>query len=273
MKRTIGLLFSVLLIAGSGFAQETEGQRLVVPLSDPARPVTLHASLISGGITVRGQQGQQEVVVVARPRLARMTEHPQESAGGMRRIPNTSMGVTVEEDNNTVSVSTDWTNRTVDLEITVPVRSSLQLSVINDAKIEIDGVQGDLELQNVNGPITALNIRGSVVANTTNGPVRVTFVEVTPDKPMSFATFNGDVDVTFPAGVRANLRMQPGQGDVYTDLDVKIEPRAPVVERNEDGGRFTIRVEQEVRGTLGGGGPEFSFKTFNGDIYLRRVGS
>ena len=36
---------------------------------------------------------------------------------------------------------------------------------------------------------------------------------------------------------------------------------------------FRVRIEKEVVGTINGGGPEFRFKTYNGDIYVRKGSS
>jgi DUF4097 and DUF4098 domain-containing protein YvlB len=64
----------------------------------------------------------------------------------------------------------------------------------------------------------ATDISGSAVASTTNGNVRCTFAEVAPGKAMSFSSFNGDVDVTFPASLAADLRIDAGRGEILTDF-------------------------------------------------------
>lgn len=271
MKRSNIFFVCTLLLALAGMAaQAQDSQRLVVPLSKPGQPVKLHAEVLYGSITVRAQQ-TQEVVVTARARTSRVKE--ERTKDGMIRIPNTAMGLTVEENDNTVMVGTDWINRSMDLEITVPVRTSVYLSSTNNGDLLVEGVQGELELENTNGSIEATGIRGSVVAQTTNGRVRVGFIEITPDTPMSFVTFNGNVDVTFPAGLKADLSVNPGRGDIYTDFDVQVEPREPVVDRSEGSGRYRVSVKSEVHAKIGGGGPQMRFKTYNGDVYIRRVGS
>jgi len=89
---------------------------------------------------------------------------------------------------------------------------------------------------------------------------------------MSFSTWNGDVDLTLPANTRARLRLNSGRGDIFTDFDVKLEPQAAKVSREEGQGSYRVRVEQEVIGTINGGKAEFRMKTYNGDIYVRKVG-
>jgi hypothetical protein len=111
---------------------------------------------------------------------------------------------------------------------------------------------------------------------------------------MSFTSFNGNVDVTLPAAVKANLKLRSDQGEVYTDFDVQIQrsrtastsvqvppvpPAPPTPPRDGPsppprpirGGRGTrVEVDASIAGTVNGGGPEFQLRTFNGDVYLRK---
>jgi hypothetical protein len=248
--------------------QDSGAQQLAVPLSDPSRPVQLSVSVFSGAIRVTAYEGN-EVIVLAKPHDV---DDSREPVDGMRRIPNTSLGLTIEEQNNEVNVGGDWTNRAMDLEIQVPARTSAQLTTINGGDIIVRGLTGEVELANTNGGIEATDIRGSVVANTTNGDVRVSFVEIDTDKAMSFTTLNGDVDTTFPPGLRAELRIDAGRGEILTDFDFEVKPSAPVVDRGERGGGYRVELSSEVQATVGGGGPVFHFKTFNGNVYVRKAG-
>jgi len=264
-------VFLLLAWAGSIYcppaaAQGADTQRFVVPLSNPGQPVMLEVDVMQGSITVEAYDGT-EVIVEA---TAEESSSEIEESSGMFRIPNNSVGMTIEEKDNRVEVNTELSNRRVDFSIKVPVRTSLRLSTVNGGDIEVRGVQGELELENINGPIRALDVSGSVVADTTNGDVTVTFRQIEPDKPMSFTTFNGDVDVTLPADFRANLRMNAGRGEILSDFRVELAPQAPSVEHDDSGRGYRVVVQQEVLGTVQGGGPDFRFKTFNGSVYLRK---
>ena len=258
-------------------AQADAAKRIAVPLSDPSQPVVLSASLIRGSIQVTGHDGA-EVIVEARERVKRkdcdQCDHERKESGkaaGLRRIPNTSVGLTVEERDNRVTVSSESWNRGIELVIQVPRRTSLHLETVNGGDLLISDVEGDHELQNTNGGISALDVRGSLVANTTNGDVEVRLLEITPDKAMSFSTFNGDVEVQLPSSLRATLLLNPGQGEIYTDFEVRLQPVEPVVKSTPRHSGFKVEVSQEVQGTVGAqGGPEMRFRTFNGSIYLRK---
>jgi DUF4097 and DUF4098 domain-containing protein YvlB len=246
--------------------------KVTVPLSDPARPVTLRAHLVSGSITVKGAD-VKEVVVEAKARGDEA--HMGGRAEGMKRIPMTSTGLNIEAENNNVRVSTDSYQRTIDLTITVPTHTSLSLHSVNDGNILVSGVDGDLDINNVNGEVDLKNIGGSVVAHALNGHVVATLNRVDPQKPMAFSSLNGDIDVTFPADLKANVSLRTDNGEVYSDFDVKVQPTAPqqTVEGNRGkGGKYKVKIDKNVRGTINGGGQEIQFKNFNGNIYIRKAG-
>lgn len=266
--RVVGCVAVALLVAASAMAQDGESQRIVVPLSNPGQPATLSVGMMTGSITVTAYEGS-EIIVVA---TMETEDDEAEPKDGMMRIPNTSIGLTIEESGNEVSVNADWSANATRVEIRVPTRTSVHLSTVNGGDIEVEGVSGVHELTNTNGGITAIGISGTVVASTTNGPVKVSFVSIDADVPMSFSTFNGEVDLTLPANTRADLHLNSGRGDIYTDFEVALAPQQAKVSRDERGGKYRVRVEQEVVGSINGGGPEFRMKTYNGDIYVRRAG-
>jgi len=261
--------FALALGATAALAQGSLQAPIRVPLSDPGRPAVLEVSTLDGTIRVEGYDGQ-EILVMATDVGGEDRRGHDATKNGLRRIPNTSIGLTVEERDNRVELSTDWTSSEVLLKIQVPRKTSLKLGNTNGEDIEVTGVEGEHEFSHTNGGIRAIDVRGSVVANTTNGDIVVKFLATTPDKAMSFSSFNGDVDVTFPAVQKAKLRMKSGQGDIFTDFDIALDTAPPKVSREESRRGYRLKLEQEVAGTIGGGGPEMSFKTYNGDIYIRR---
>jgi DUF4097 and DUF4098 domain-containing protein YvlB len=250
------------------------GNKVSVPLTDPSRPVTLRAHLVAGSITVKGAD-VKEVVVEAKNRGEE--ESGRESkAGGMKRIPMTSTGLNIEADNNQIRISTDSTQRATDLVITVPVHTSLSLHTVNDGNISVSGVDGELDINDVNGEVDLKNVGGSVVAHALNGHVVVTMNRVDPQKQMAFSSLNGDIDVTFPADLKANVNMRTDNGEVYSDFDVKLQannPQQTVEDNRGKGGKYQVKIDKSVRGTINGGGQEIQFKNFNGNIYIRKAGA
>jgi DUF4097 and DUF4098 domain-containing protein YvlB len=254
--------------------QAPSDNRVAVPLGDPARPASVRAHLVSGSITVKGAD-VKEVIVEAR---ARHEEERGEGgrAQGMKRIPMTSTGLNIEAENNQVRISTDSVQRAIDLVITVPVHTSLSLHTVNDGNISVTGVDGEFDVNDVNGEVDLKNIGGSVVAHALNGHVAVTFNRIDPQKPMAFSSLNGDIDVTFPADLKANVNLRTDNGEVYSDFDIKLVANAPqqtVEDERGKGGKYRVKVDKTVRGSINGGGPEMQFKNFNGNIYIRKAGA
>jgi hypothetical protein len=266
----LGLALFLAGASGGPLEARSGGHVLAVPLSDPTRPATLSVSMLHGSIHIEAHDGGEVTVEVRGEDDVDEPEEEEEGREGLRRIPNTSLGLTIEEDDNVVEVNGDWSSEIEVLHVRVPRRTSLRLSCTNCDEMRVDGVTGEHELSSTNGDIAATNLGGSAVVSTTNGDVEVAFREITAGKAMSFITFNGDIEVTFPALLQADLRINSGRGEIFTDFDVEIRPQEPRVERDSDGRTQKLRLEQEVRATVGGGGPELRFKTFNGDVVVRK---
>ena len=262
----VGVLGAIAATAG---AQDDE--RVVVPLSDPSRPAVLEIALFSGDIEVEGYDGNEIIIVADAPLRGPDGEPEEPRADGLRRIQSSSVGLTVEEGGNKVSLRMDFSPKNVDLEVRVPRRTSVHANLVNGGDIEIIGVNGEHELSNVNGDVVATDISGSAVLNSTNGDVRATFASVAGEHPMSFTSFNGDVDVSLPANLAADLLVTSQQGDVFTDFEFQERQDPTAVRRNQDaGGRYVVRMQRETRYSIGGGGSEIELRTFNGDIMIRK---
>lgn len=271
---SITIVLATVLSAPAVFAQNDN--RVQVPLADPTRPASVRAHLLNGSLTVKGAD-VKEILVEAHVRDEGRDDGRRESrspSSGMKRIPMSSTGLNVEAENNQVRISTDAIQRTVDVTVTVPVHTSLSLKTVNDGNIQVTGVDGELDVDNINGEVILKNVSGSVVAHALNGKVLATFNRVDPQKPMAFSSLNGDIDVTFPADLKANVNMRTDNGEVYSDFDVQLSANAPqpVVEDNRSqGGKYRVKVDKTVRGKINGGGPEIQFKDFNGNIYIRKA--
>ncbi len=254
---------------------QTSSEKIPIPLTDPGRPVLLKVGIVNGGITVKGYAGKE--VIVEGTSHQDDEDQPQDNkkAGKMKLIPNTSMGLTAEEEDNTVTVGTGLSgiSRRIDLVIQVPTSCSMKLSTVNEGDINVENVKGDLEINNTNGSIYLKQIAGSAVAQTVNGEIQVVFTSVSPDKAMSFSSLNGDLDVAFPASLKATVQLKSEQGEIYTDFDVQMQTPSAHVEKNREGkGAYRVSLEKVMRGTINGGGQEIQFNNFNGSIYIRKAG-
>src|SRR5438105_671975 len=104
-----------------------------------------------------------------------------------------------------------------DNKVTVPLSDPSR--PVNLRAHLVSGVDGEFDINDVNGEVDLKNIGGSVVAHALNGHVLVTFNRIDPQKPMAFSSLNGDIDVTFPADLKANVSLRTDNGEVYSDFD------------------------------------------------------
>ncbi len=250
-----------------------QGNEFTIPLSDPAKRGKLKASLNTGSITVKGTARKDVLVRYKEVTSDHDDDNKEGKTGnreGLKRIGGGGLELNASENSNFVKVSSgSWSIQT-DLDIEVPSGMDLVVSTYNDGDIMISNIQGEVELVNYNGEITALNISGSVVATTYNGAIRVTFDKVTEQKPMSYATYNGDIDLTYPAATKATFKMKTDQGDIYTGFEMSVSSSGPVKQDNSKTGGFKLKIDEWKRGDINGGGPEMALKTYNGDIYIRK---
>ncbi|HEY9047500.1 MAG TPA: DUF4097 family beta strand repeat-containing protein [Ohtaekwangia sp.] len=268
-----------LILISSSITKAQSNNEFTVPLSDPAKRGKLKAHLNYGSITVKGT-ARKDVLVKYKSmedgecedcdEHDRDRDEHEKSKSGLKRIGGGGMDLEVTENNNFVKVESDSWNHKLNLEIEVPSGFDMEVHTYNDGDLMITNVQGELELTNYNGEITALNISGSVVATTYNGEIKVTFDKVTDGAPMSFSTYNGDIDLTYPATLKASFKMKTEQGEIYTGFDMKMTSTGPVQKKDAKSGVYRVTVDDYKRGDVNGGGAEITLKNYNGDIYLRK---
>ncbi|MFN7916756.1 MAG: hypothetical protein U0Q55_15545 [Vicinamibacterales bacterium] len=309
MNRIQILAFSLctLLTLGSVARAQSTPTQLTVPFSDPSRPGTVRVSVLSGSVTVKPGTAKEVIVTTSRgsdddAKREREREREREierqaerrnrgrgsddspSTDGMRRLTQPA-GVSAEEENNVISISSPvWSNAST-IVVQVPPATSVVVRAVNGGEVSVEGISGSIEVNNVNGSIRITDVSGPVIAHATNGRVVASLRQVPAGKPMSFTSFNGNVDVTLPAAAKANLKLRSDRGDVYTDFDVQTSAAAPRVQtpdsRRDDRGRgrdddpkdkgkYRIEMDRSIFGSINGGGPDFELRTFNGNIYLRK---
>jgi hypothetical protein len=199
-------------------------------------------------------------------------EEKAKKISGMKQLTGTTSGLEIEENDNVVEIRTESWKAATDLVIQVPVATSLEIRSSMDGAVVVEGVSGEIDINNINGPVTLKNVSGNTLVHTMNGDIDVVLARVAADKPLSFSSMSGDIDVTLPADVKANLKMKTDQGEVYTDFDIDMtrQPTRTEAAEKTEAGKFRISFDKSLLGLVNGGGREISFNTFSGDIYIRK---
>ena len=269
--KIVGLFFLAAVLSLRVSAQDNNKEQLTVPLSDASKPYRLNVGLVDGSISISVYDGK-DIMIDAEGDGKKTKSESSDNSGGMRKLSSHGLSVIAEEKNNRVSVHSEKPNTTIHLYIKVPKGAeSIKLETVNNGDIVVNGVNGEMEITNVNGSIQLSGVSGSVVANTVNGDVVASFKSVDTQAPMAFSTLNGNVDVSFPATIKAAVKLKSDNGGIYTDFEIAVDRKQPVNERSSEGTMYKISVSDWVYGKIAGGGPEILMKNMNGNIYIRKA--
>jgi hypothetical protein len=255
-----------LALAVCALACAQDSGRIVVPARNTSSPRVVDVSSSNGAITVKTYAGK-EVIVESGSHPGRDVHAP----AGMHRIDLPSRGLDVEEQDNIITVRDHSPGGGDHITVTVPVDTSLHLRCHNGS-IQVDGVHGEIDAESHNGEIRLANVSGSVLANTHNSRILVSMDHVDAAKPSAFSAFNGSIDVTLPADLKANMKMTTENGSIFSDFDVNVAPgRASTQPNHTPDGRYRIRFDRTMQAAInGGGGAELTFRTASGAITIRK---
>jgi lia operon protein LiaG len=250
----IGTLFSML---STGVLHATEYK---IPVEN-AKNGILSLSDFSGELVIEGYGGN-EIVLSSDDVDAEVPER----AKGLKPIypvgtDNTGIGLSVETIDNQIKVTclipfTKQTNFTV--KVPENLRIKVQSECQNSSEISISKMKNEIEIKTCHG-INLKDVSGPLVLSTISGNIEITFGTISTGKPFSINSVSGDIDITLPATIAADLDMQTVSGTMYSDFDFSDSDK----NMKKVGGN-------QVSHTLNGGGTGFKIVTVSGNIYLRK---
>jgi hypothetical protein len=250
-----GTLFA-LLMAGSITAQEYK-----VNVDNPKNS-KLSLSNFSGDLKIEGYAGNE---IIFSPVGEEDMKVP-ERAKGLKPVygggvDNTGVGLSVEKSGTGISVTCllPFTNSR---EYTIKVPESMSVEVKSECQnnndVYIKGMKNEIEIQSCQS-IKLTGVSGPLVLSTISGDIEVTFDNIATGKPFSINSISGEIDITLPAKIAADIEMNSVSGRMYSDFDFSDKSK----DMNQIGGN-------ELNTKLNGGGAKFSIVTVSGNIYLRK---
>jgi DUF4097 and DUF4098 domain-containing protein YvlB len=121
--------------------------------------------------------------------------------------------------------------------------------------VTVQDASGPVEVSTGSGAVRVVTSTGPVSANSGNGDIDVSFGKLDRLPDMSFTTGNGQVRLTLPTGLGAELDASTGNGNVTTDFPVTLR---------------SSRLEpSRLRGTIGNGGGRLTISSGNGNVEIR----
>lgn len=177
---------------------------------------------------------------------------------------NTGMGLSVTKEKNSLTI-TKASRQDGKYTIRIPKNASVKFEEMNwtGGDLNINDMNGEIELKLNNGNATLANITGPVVANATSSDMVIKFASLNQAKPSAISTVAGTVDIHLPASTKANFKLKSIQGEIYSDFDMNIARDAKSNLPRVSGGN-------NIEGKTNGGGVEMSLYTVSGDMYIRK---
>lgn len=150
-------------------------------------------------------------------------------------------------------------------QLKVPSSVSLEAKTIDHGDVKVNNIEGGVKASNVNGSVAINNAKKVLQASTVNGDVNIHFLEA-PREAIDFNTVNGDFHLELPQDLNAKVYFNSMNGDLYTSFDYRT--MNPIVEKSDKNGKYKIGTRTGVE--IGSNGPELTFRSINGNAYLRK---
>jgi hypothetical protein len=143
----------------------------------------------------------------------------------------------------------------MDVRVAVPANVNVSAGSVS-GDVQVDGAQGVVSASSVSGNVTIEHVRASEVsARSVSGDIEAGIDALTGDGPLSFTSVSGDVTLTLPKALSADLRMSSVSGNLDTDFPITLS------------GGFMRRHSIDAK--IGGGGRDLRVSTVSGDVRLR----
>ncbi|NQZ83627.1 MAG: hypothetical protein HRT52_21725 [Colwellia sp.] len=284
MKKTLSItlpLAFVAMLAGSIQLANAAEKSYSLPLSNPGDPVSIDLEVYRGSITLIGYKGDSIEISaktstfsgkdndLKRVKNGMNKNKSSRSTKGLKSVKSQGMRLEIEEKNNIVKISSEVSNQHVDLVIKVPQRSSLEVELYKGGDINIDNINGGLELEAYQGMIIAKNISGPIVAETAKTDIVVSFSDFSKVSPSSLTSHMGNIDITLTKKIAANINVQTYQGEIFSGLD-KDFAIVDEIKKNKKGQKQKIVLGGVMQAKVNGGGQTLSLISYGGSLYIRK---
>lgn len=165
--------------------------------------------------------------------------------------------IEVEADDDRVEIDTDLPyngNASVAYRVSVPSGARVDINTVNGS-IEVAGVGGDVAARSVNGRVQADGLAASTRIKTVNGSVSASYATAPTDGAHHFKSVNGAITVYLPSAPNARFAAKSVNGSIRNDFGLEVH-------------RARYGPMRSMAGSLGAGKGEFDFDTVNGAIKI-----
>lgn len=143
----------------------------------------------------------------------------------------------------------------VEYTLTIPRNARLDSVSLVNGNLDLDGLTGEIKASCVNGKLAAHKLGGRTELSTVNGKLEASLDRLV--SPVEVSSVNAAVLVTLPSDAKAQLEATTVNGAISDDFGLLVTKH-----------RF---VGRDLRGELGGGGPQVRVSNVNGRIEIRHA--
>ncbi|MFL6277505.1 MAG: DUF4097 family beta strand repeat-containing protein [Blastocatellia bacterium] len=203
-----------------------------------AKGAAVAIQTINGSITVTGWDGPQaEVRILA-------------SSGA------TPSDVSIRSDNNSLAISAPAKGK-ISFEVKLPRELGNVVFNSTNGSVTVSDVTGQLTVETTNGRIKLDQVSGIDRAKSVNGGIEATLRQGVKDRPMTFETMNGGIELRLQDDFNGTLDASAMHGGI------KVDDAFPEVKTEK-----TFPVGMRASGPIGSGGPTVTARTTNGGIKI-----
>jgi hypothetical protein len=173
-----------------------------------------------------------------------------------------SIRIKVKYPNTTWSGKTkdDWRRHNpgeVDFVLTVPRSARIDSIELINGNIDLKDLTGEVAASSINGKVTANNLTGDCKLSTINGKTIASFDRVDSGRNLSLGSVNGQVQVTLPSDLNAQIKASVVHGSISNNFGLNVRK-----------GEY---VGRDLQGVLGNGGARINLSNVNGSININRA--
>jgi DUF4097 and DUF4098 domain-containing protein YvlB len=170
---------------------------------------------VSGNVTIAGYDGDSVVVTAVKEGPDRDKVEIEDKSTGDR----VDIGVRYPE----------RCNCHVDVRFEVKVPRSISYDFRHIASVsgdvEVSSVTGKLHASSVSGTVRVKDVSGSVSATAVSGNVEVDIDRLEGTENMKFTSVSGNVNVSLPSSLDAEIQMSSLSGSLKTDFPIEVKER------------------------------------------------
>ncbi|MEM9935298.1 MAG: DUF4097 family beta strand repeat-containing protein [Bacteroidota bacterium] len=157
----------------------------------------------------------------------------------------------------------------MNVSLKVPRKLNLMISTMNSGDIQIQKMEGTLDVKNLNGDISLEDVVSRVRTKTINGDISVNYQQ-NPSRDSFFKTFNGEIYTRFQKGVAAKMTFLSSRGEFFTNIpELEYQQQEITKQKDKEGTGIAYKIQNTASITSRKGTVALHFETYNGDVYAK----